>query len=205
MQRISWWRRNRLWLALLLPLLALALAASSFRLSNLYLRWEWNQPVVVHGSGVYTQNYQDTRNNQRTRTAKVGIAQLARTTVVAADHPAPGTELWRIDLDFEAAPDQFLAGCTIEFEDAAGVRYGTQGAKVDASGRPNPLPRRPECVPSDAPGPELDWFGELVSPSVPRPGTWKVVASVAMPEGVRPTAVRVLWDKPGYLKLVIPS
>lgn len=205
MQRTSWWRSNRIWLALILPLLALALAASSFRLSTLYLRWEWSAPVILNGSGVFTQSFQDAKSTQHTRTTKVGVTAVARTTTLASDRPAPGTALWRIELDFAAAPDQLLAGCTIELEDAHGVRYGTQGAKVDASGRPNPLPRKPTCVPRDAPGPELDWAGELVSPSVQRPGVWKSEAAVAMPEGRRPVAVRIMWDKPGYLKLLIPS
>ncbi|QIK71168.1 hypothetical protein G7070_01290 [Propioniciclava coleopterorum] len=204
MRSSAWWRRNRIWLALLLPLLALALAASSFRLTTLYLRWEWSQPVVLQGSGVYTQTYQDVQDVRRTRTVTVGVGQVARTTQLDDDRAAPGTQLWLVELDLAAAPDQMLAGCVIELEDAAGVRYGTFGAKVDGAGRPNTLPDRPHCVPQDAPGPELSWDGHPLPVTAQRPAAWRVAASVALPEGVEPTAVRVMWNKPGYVKVLIP-
>ena len=44
----TWWRRNRFWLALLVPLLFLAVVASSFRLVNIYLPWDWTRPIVAH-------------------------------------------------------------------------------------------------------------------------------------------------------------
>lgn len=55
MRTSAWWRSNRLWVLLAIPALTLALAASSFRLSALYLRWEWSQPTLLRGPGTYTQ------------------------------------------------------------------------------------------------------------------------------------------------------
>ena len=85
MRRATWWRRNRLWLALLVPLLLPALAASSYRLTTLYLRWEWSQPVVVQGSGTYTQTFRDVQDIARTRTVTVEVKQVARTTQADGD------------------------------------------------------------------------------------------------------------------------
>ena len=59
MRDSMWWRRNRTWVFLLLPLVALAVAASSFRLTTLYLRWEWSQPTVLRAPGVFSQSFQD--------------------------------------------------------------------------------------------------------------------------------------------------
>ena len=204
MRRATWWRRNRLWLALLVPLLLLALAASSYRLTTLYLRWEWSQPVVVQGSGTYTQTFRDVQDIARTRTVTVGVKQVARTTTADGDQAAPGTQLWLVELDFAAAPDQLLGGCVIELEDAAGTTYGVFGAKVYQGGRPNLMPQRSRCVPQDAPGPDLDYTGTIVPSPLERPATWTASAAMALPEGVRPTAVRVMWNKPGYLKLALP-
>lgn len=204
MRDSMWWRRNRTWVFLLLPLVALAVAASSFRLTTLYLRWEWSQPTVLRAPGVFTQSFQDVEDVRRTRTVTLGVDQVARTTVFDEDQAAPGAQLWLVELTFAAAPDQMLDNCTIELEDAAGVRYDSTGAKVDSRGKTESMPARPACVPVDAPGPRVDFTGEVVPSPVERPASWQVQAALALPAGVEPTAVRVMWDKPGYAKLIIP-
>ena len=204
MRGSAWWRRNRLWLALLVPLLLLALAASSYRLTTLYLRWEWSQPVVLQGAGTCTQTFRDVQDVARTRTVTVGVKQVARTTQAGGDQAAAGTQLWLVELDFAAAPDQLLTGCVIELEDATGTRYGVFGAKVNPAGRPNLVAQRSRCVPADAPGPDLDFTGQILPSPVERPATWTAAAAMVLPEGVQPTAVRVMWNKPGYVKLTLP-
>lgn len=203
MRSAEWWRRNRLWLALLVPLLALALAASSYRLTTLYLPWQWSRPQVVARTGTFTQTFRDTERVTWTRTVTVTVQQVARTTVVAGEAAAPGAQLWLVELEFAAAPDQLLDGCTIELEDAAGTIYGGSGAKVDRAGRPQLTAQRSACVPQDAPGPTRDFTGELVPSPIERPPRWTSAASLALPGDVEPVAVRVLWDKPDYLKLTL--
>lgn len=204
MRTSAWWRSNRLWVLLAIPSLALALAASSFRLSAVYLRWQWSQPTLLRAPGTYSQTFTaGTRTLQRT--VQVGVAGVNRTDQVDGEYPAPGTVLWQIRLDFAASADQILAACEIELQDASGKRYSVEGVKVDARGRPNPPWIRRGCTPADAPGPTLDLDGGIVPSPIPRSQSWQVVTSVALPPDVQPTLVRVMWDRPAYLTLAIPQ
>ncbi|HRL50210.1 MAG TPA: hypothetical protein PLA49_12640 [Propioniciclava sp.] len=203
MRTSTWWRSNRLWLVLLLPALALALAASSFRFSALYLRWEWSQPTLLRAPGAYTQTF-STGTHTLQRTVEVGVAAVERAVEVEGEYAAGGTALWRVALDFAAAPDQILATCEIELEDAAGIRYGVRGAKVNADGDPDSTWVHRGCTPADTPGPTVDFDGQVREADTTRPQRWQVVTSVAVPAGVEPTLVRVMWDRPGYLRLTIP-
>ena len=74
----------------------------------------------------------------------------------------------------------------------------------DFTGRPNLVAQRSRCVPADAPGPDLDFTGQILPSPVERPATWTAAAAMVLPEGVQPTAVRVMWNKPGYVKLTLP-
>lgn len=50
---MSWFKRNIGWLLALIPALLLALAASSFRYTQIYLPLDWTQPINA-GSAVGT-------------------------------------------------------------------------------------------------------------------------------------------------------
>ena len=52
--------------------------------------------------------------------------------------------------------------------------------------------------------PFVDFDGQVREADTTRPQRWQVVTSVAVPAGVEPTLVRVMWDRPGYLRLTIP-
>lgn len=211
MDSTTWWRRNRLWLALLLPLLGLALAASSFRLFTLYLPWQWSRPIVTNGpTGTLTQDFLATDGAPLSRTVTVTLDAMRAVPSHDEDAAAPGATLWQVDLTLAAAPDQVLDGCQVELLGPDGTRYATTSA--------GKVPADPDdrfwmgtdhlmCVPEDAPGPTMSFLG-VVQPkegTPERPASWPMTASAAIPDGVRPTAVRVMWNRPTYVELAAPA
>ncbi|MFT3888445.1 MAG: hypothetical protein QM713_09835 [Arachnia sp.] len=205
--RSVWWRRNRLWLALLVPLALLAVAASSFRLVTLYLPWEWSRPVVAHGpAGTLRQSFDDLAGTRTTREVRVEVISIEAHETYAKTKAAVGGTLWRAVLEFEAAPDQQLYGCEVELTDAAGTRYDFRsGLEPATEGDYFQAPILLPCVPEDAPGPTVEPLtGTSVPSPVQRPRTWREQVLIAMPEGVTPTGVRIGWSRPEYLVLQIP-
>lgn len=208
MNRSTWWRRNRLWLALLLPLLGLAVVTSSFRMLNLYLPWQWSRPIVAHGpSGTLTQRFLGVDGHHYERTVDVTVDGIAEVPSLDRDAAAPGATLWRIDLTLAATPDQVLTGCVVELVGPDGTRYATTSAgKVAADPADRFWMRRDvvSCVPEETPGPDIDAFG-LQPAEVARPERWRVTTAAAVPDGVVPRSVRIMWTRPVYLELDAPS
>ena len=203
----SWWRRNRLWLALLLPLLLLAVAASSFRLTRLYLPWEWSRPTIAHGpTGTLRSEFLGFDDALHRREVTVQVLSLVAQDRVDRAKALDGGTLWRVDLQLSAAPDQLLKGCRVELVDAAGVRYDHRSGQEPADPKRSYLPPiLVPCVPEEAPGPDLAPFtGERIPSPVERPATWRQEVLVAMPKDVRPATVRVMWKEPDYLVLDVP-
>ena len=204
----TWWRRNRLWVALLIPTLLLALLASGFRLTTLYWPWEWSRGTSTGTTGTLHQRFLGFDDSHHDRTVDVKVIAVERTPTLDGAAPVDGAVLWRVDLQLTAEPDQLLRGpCHLELVDAEGVRYGVLAGKQPAD--PGSYWLRPivapECVPEGAPGPELEPFsGERVEPEVDRPRTWVHAASVVTPQGVTPERVRIGWTQPEYLELQVP-
>lgn len=207
MTRRSWWRRNRLWLALLVPLLVVALGASSFRLATLYLPWEWSRPTVAEGSsGVLRQTYVELDGETRDREVRVSVVAVTPHTTLGDARAVDGAVLWNVELELSAAPDQFLSGCEVEVQDADGDRYDFRSGLGPAEEGGMFLPPvLVLCVPEDAPGPTVEPLtGELIPSPVERPGSWRQEVLIAIPEGVEPDAVRIGWHQPEYLVLDVP-
>lgn len=202
---VTWWRRNRLWLGLLVPALALALAASAFRLVTLYLPWDWSRPTVAHDTtGTFRQDYEGLDGVNRTREVTVTVDTLEQASSYEGSLPAPGATLWVLTLTLSAEPDQILDTCKAVVIDAEGVRYSV-GREGQVSDGTDLLwaHRRFDCVPEDTPGPRFTG-ATVEEPEFPRPSTWSVTGAVAVPEGVTPTTVNVAWLQPDYLVLEAP-
>ena len=203
-----WWTRNRLWLVALLPALALALVSSAFRLTTLYLPWQWSKPTEAHGpSGTLHQRFLGFDDKYYERTVDVTVTSAKPVDSFDGAAAVPGGTLWQVDFEFTARPDQLLTGsCHVDLLDADGVRYnslpGKQAADPDSFYLAPIVP--PQCVPEEAPGPEVAPItGELVPSPVERPRTWQWSTSVAMPDGVTPERVRIGWLQPVYLELLL--
>lgn len=200
----AWWRRNRLWLALLLPLVVLALLATSFRLQKIYLPWYWTRPHVAQGTSMTFQ--QDWRSENTTFRRTVDLSVVSVTQVYSLDDAlaVPGGILYRVEITASAAPDQILNLCKVWLEGPDGTLYdgGTAG-KVEAPG--GYMRMTAQCVPEDAPGPTIDYDGTTVVPSPePRPASWSIVTGVVLPATVTPTKVRIAWNEPDYAVLAVP-
>lgn len=206
---MSWLRRNRWWLVTLVPALLLALAASSFRLTQLYLPWEWSRPVVAGASvGTLEQAFLGHDANRYRRTVTVEVAAVEPVPSFDGHAAIPGATLWQVDLLLTAAPDQMLKHCSIELVDGEGTRYGFEGGRR-AADPDDPFYSstvvHPFCVPDDAPGPELQPItGEFLESPVERPGSWELSTALVVPDGHDPEQVRIAWDKPSYLVLEVP-
>ena len=203
----SWWRRNRLWLTLLLPMLALALAASMFRMTTLYLPWQWSQGIDARSTtGTLRQQFTGTDDVRYSRDVTVSVDAVRQTTQHGEDAAGPGAQLWLVDLTLTAAPDQILDLCFVELVDASGVRYTTAGAGKVAADPTDTFWRAPaivSCVPADTPGPTLG-FNDFIPATAERPATWTIGVSAALPSGVEPTALRIMWNHPTFLQLQLP-
>ena len=199
--RSPWWARNLGWVIALLPLLVCATLACSQRLVNLYLPWEENGHRIsgqdrrgeLHQEFVVT----DTKNETSTTSEITVAVQVTNVQVVENENgkitAAEGAQLWQVDLEFTAEPDQILNHCSVQLE-ADGVRYGAMEAKVNSSIAPL------SCVPEETPGPSFKLFTlEVTETTPPRPKTWSRSLTFALPTGVTPQALRLWWHHPEYL------
>ncbi len=197
----AWWRRNRAWLIALPFLLALALLASSQRLINSYLPWEPYIAVTVRDGEIDFRQRQRLSDGQeferRVHVRLLGVTQTEEFDgIIASD----GATLWRVDLEFEAAPDQLLDPCTIELV-ANNVRYSAKaGKELATSSNWRASLTTIRCVPQDTPGPKIEAFTTNVKENTPpRPTQWSNSAALALPTGVTPESLMLWWSTPEYL------
>lgn len=203
--RSPWWSRNLGWVIALVPLLVCATLACSQRLVNLYLPWEENGRRISgqDRKGELHQEFvvNDTTNETNTTSEITVAVQVTDVKVVDSENEsitaAEGAQLWQVDLEFTAEPDQILTYCNVQLE-ADGIRYGGKEAKVSSSSFSFIVP--PSCVPEETPGPTIAPFtSEVTETTPPRPRTWSRHLTFALPTGVVPQALRLWWHHPEYL------
>lgn len=197
--RSAWWKRNTGWVIALIPLLICATLACSQRLLNQYLpRTTLNRVETQPRQGALHQRYTESGT-----TFSLDVAVRVKDVQAVDQHEDiradAGAQLWRVDLEFEAEPDQVLIACTVELE-ADGVRYGLEGGKTTATEKGFSPSAFRSCTPPDTPGPSFDWDGiTLVETTPPRPRTWPISLAFALPTGVTPQGLRLSWHSPDYL------
>lgn len=201
----SWWRRNRWWLAALLPALALAIAASSYRLLNWYLPGPWMKQAAIGGPTVtFDQTWQ--RRDETFRRVVTVTQTAAKVVPDDGETRAPkGAKLFKIDLHFEAAPDQILFGCQMRLRDAHGRSFSPTDGKVSLGNTVTDIITTTSCVPDDAKGPHfLGFDNEIRQSDTPRPPAWDEWVSFALPADAEPAALEIMWDTPDYLTIRLP-
>lgn len=204
--RGAWWARNRAWVALLLPLVLLAVAASSFRLTRIWLPWNFTRPVVASGTSMtFHEDFVVDVNKTLSRTVDISVLAVEPVPSLDGRLPAPGATLHRVDLRFAADPDVILRGCTIELVGPDGTEYNATSGQVDAPGTTQFSNPDTDCVPFETPGPTWDGFSNTIEPAeVERPRNWTRSVAVAIPSTVEPAQVRIQWQAPNYVLLEIP-
>lgn len=193
----NWWARNRVPLLLLLPLLALAVLASSYNLFVLYRPTHITRPHQASGPTLtYHETVSDSNFGAKattySRKVDMTLESVRPTSTYQGERAAKGARLWVVTLEFRAPPGVILEGCHLALVDTEGVVYGDSAGK---SGTPQ---WDTGCVPREAPGATLSFDGSVVTEGNPRPPAWQVQRTVSMPEGRQPHFVRVAWQTPDY-------
>ena len=200
---MSWWQRNRWALVALLPALALALVASSDRVSTYY--WSADLHDARPGARGAWLEHRDRVNEvsgERAITLGVRLDGVHRTdagweSIVPLSLP-PGTRAVRVDLTLRADPDEPMRTCQLAVRDADGTRYDYDWAAAGGSQPVSP------CVPPEAPGPFPEMQGIAPDPEeLERPPEWRVAPVLIVPQDVEITEVLLWWAPPTYLELSV--
>lgn len=198
---MSWLRRNRWALVLLIPAIALAVIANSYRFVNFYLPWFSDRTIDAEGtvslpSGQFSVLYPGEEAYEAHLTPRsveeVDSAPEVSTEFPAQITPAPGGALWRVTVDVEADPLMMMYGCELSVEDSGGNVYSPAAAKL-RDGLPHLDTLGGSCIPLHNPGPGMTLMNEY-EPPLPgeeRPPTYEVDLLVAVPHGVEPVTLRV--------------
>ncbi len=203
----SFWHGNGVWLLVLPVLIAACLAASSQRMVHSYLAHTRQFATRAQdGVAIFHDTFRATTKEQTrqtyTRDVKVTLTEVvpvdsyhkSGTTMVAAE----GGRLWRINLAFEAAPDQVLSVCYARLV-SDGVEYSPGAAQVTADGSFELGIGSELCVPADAPGPTTANGKDIESGDKERPRTWEQVIHISLPDGVKPDEFVLWWGYPNYI------
>lgn len=198
----SWWRRNRLALAVLPLVLALTLAATASRLVTFWWHADLRQATtgqlgepVPFRAGM-DGSFDDQGDPVRDLTVTVEAVEADRTRFNArqgrtevVDIP-PGAELWRVDVRFQLDAALDMLGCTAALVD-------TQDRQADYSQlltTDHRLPFAP-CLPEDP---------ETGLPVEPLPEDYTVAIYVVTAGDAVPAKVRIWWGPPRYVEVSLP-
>lgn len=199
----AWLRANR-WALLTLPLVvAVAGVLSAGRLLQFWLPEQQHDAVRGVEQVHFTEEYYDVEST-RERSIDLRLLDVSSVTDVERDGEAlevslpAATELWAIDLQVTADPEEVLLDCVVALRDDEGRSHTSDATRtlLGADGWAS-IEQAEWCVPIDAPGPapalgigEADTYtGE------PRPESFEIRSYVLTPEGVSPEAVRVWWGR----------
>jgi hypothetical protein len=198
-------RRNR-WGLLALPVAAvLAVGVNSQRLQDYWWDRDLRHAAATGGQNewvTWSDSFSDA-TGEATRTFRVKVTGAEPTDIAEAASEPEELELpsdvtgMRIEMEFEAAPDQVLFGCRLALLDDDGNRYvyrpGLGGVMQDSW----------PCVPGDHPGPQPSInAGEprkVLLAGGERPPQWRTRPVVVVPRNAKITQVLLWWEQPDYL------
>ncbi|WP_205471579.1 hypothetical protein [Nocardioides sp. SYSU D00038] len=204
---MTWWRRNRVWLALL-PVVLLALgAAASYRVADYWWNVEPHEVIARGEPGralTFTDDYEDALGEtSRTLTVEVvDVAELDAVPVRRLDDPVPLSDdarVVRVTMDWEADPDQGLRGCTVALRDSRGRTHRLSSAGL----------RFASCLPSEGGGPLVpsavdDAAGRSVPDGEERLPAWRTRPVFVVPQDAEITEVLLWWQLPEHVVLPVP-
>ncbi|MDO5668753.1 MAG: hypothetical protein Q4G50_01990 [Corynebacterium sp.] len=194
------------WYAAVVPAIAFALAASSFRYVDIALPNSPSDPIS--GAAGETLHIEQTAEVEGVDNLIVADVTLTHAALVRAeDTPSLGDteiDVIAVDFDWSAPPESPLRTCDMRLLTEDGTPYlpaPRLGARL--SGAPPELTNTYYCAPEDTPGPFMDMGVDLgVSDyqDPPRPESWSTTVYFVVPAGTRPGSVEVIWQTPTYLE-----
>jgi hypothetical protein len=206
---MTWVRRNRWGLLLLVPAFVLALLGNSSRLQLFWWDYKPHEPTRTGlGAPVAFAEVFDDFDGRWRRTLHASVVSVLPHTVAldeegaAIEDPTPPGAQWvAVRLHVETAPTTVLFACQLSVLDADGreAKYGaTSVGRYD-------LPTSP-CVPADRPGPQSGGReAQRAAAQNPRPASYDVTAYVLAAEDFTPVEVRLWWQPPKYLAFDVRS
>lgn len=199
--REGWWQRNRLWLVLLLPLVALALLASSWRLVTIYRPTEQLQPHRPDDGVVHLSQDVMVKGEKQPFSIEVSASAPVVVSAVQGNRAPEGMRLHQVAVTFRAPTDAPLFPvCDVTLHDTRGGIYRAgQGTEPVPGEMPGMLER--QCVPAEHEGPVYDLLlGGVEQPDEgeERPAVWVVQYQFVLPADRTPEQLRVVYETPHY-------
>lgn len=197
---------NRGWYLAVVPAVAFALAASSFRFVDVYLPNTPSDPIF--GAAGETLHIEQTAEAEGVDNLIIADVTLTGAALLREeDEPAlPGTDIdvIAVSFDWAAPPESPLRTCDLQLIADNGNHYLPSprlgGALVGASPA---LTSNHHCTPEDAPGPLMSLgvdlgFSGYEGPE--RPAEWSTTVYFVVPAGTQPASVQLIWQTPTYLE-----
>lgn len=199
MQVTGWWKRNRVGLIVLIPLILLAVAANSFRLVEIYLPWMIDRAIRVNEVQIPAERIRIDVPEEFDLSQTAIITPLQATPVAElADQygtvvtPAPGAKLWTVDIQVNADPSFMLLDCRVSVLDEEGTEYETGLAQLDGDTATNSFTIN-LCVEYLQAGPTADLEGNYIpaDEGSERPEEYTIQRVFTIPDGHEPAELRV--------------
>ncbi|WP_290216923.1 hypothetical protein [Corynebacterium atrinae] len=193
------------WYVAVVPAVGFALAASSFRMVDVYLPTQYHRAQsAVAGETLNFSQVAKVEGESYPIDAAITVNGVHR--LRDADEPTmvEGTaiDVIAIDLDWEAAPDVPLKSCSMRLITEEGFEYVSSQQATSTFSSPSPaLAQLYSCTPSDAPGPGYGVIDEafgLFEEEAPRPESWSTTVYFIVPDGAEPSRMQVRWVEPEY-------
>ncbi|MFV0462847.1 MAG: hypothetical protein ACK5MP_06605 [Nostocoides sp.] len=206
---MTWWRRNRWGVILVLPALALAVIASAYRLQLFWWDYAPHQATPgLLGQPVTFREHEDSDRYPYDLDLTMTVTQVARVerpegTIRPWTWPTPsGAGWWRVDLHMVVDPTTPLAGCQLRLVDAGGAWTSYENTFPGAQ---NTLPSLP-CAPQGTPGPWSASPADLAEAAKePRPASYDVPVYFLTAADFQPREVWLWFSTPRYIAVSIPT
>ena len=188
----------------------LMLAASSQPYFSLVRPWTWSQEQVIEAGspGSFDLPIADFDAARHHADIEVLGFQSVEDESQIGLHAPEGFTIWAVLTQWDAPEESVLENCHMWVTGSDGKEYlrkdGLFGTPIDDFSAMH------ACTPPGEAGPvvRVDEIGSTemhLEPGDPRPGQWRKVTPLALPDGVRPEKLHIGWDVPHYATVELPE
>ncbi|NLT57203.1 MAG: hypothetical protein GXX79_22110 [Actinomycetales bacterium] len=198
---------SRTWYLAVVPAVAFALAASSYRYVDVYLPNSPSDPVSGSlGETVHLDQVATVEGVGNRLLADVPLTGVTRLPAEREPALPDGTaiDVVAVDVDWSAPPESPLAGCSLRMITQEGETYlPASSLALTVTDADPAITSYEHCVPEDTPGPSMAAgvdFGLSEDDRPARPESWSTTVHFIVPEGMTPERVEMIWQTPTYLE-----